>query len=179
MKISTDPSFDIDQYAKGTWYVHQQTNPHYLWGSKDFCVHANYTKLETCNYFDFKISQYARDASGCEFPDVDYGVQTDEEAGKLAISPTNDRRRLTKPYWVVAHDQERGFAIVSTGQPYILIQPGLCMGGLFGLNDSRMWIYTRSPVRDDALLEEARCIATRNGLDTSLLNDVDQTNCDY
>ena len=36
---------------------------------------------------------------------------------------------------------------------------------------------TRSQTRDDDLIKKVRDIATEKGLDVSVLNDVDQTNC--
>jgi hypothetical protein len=47
-----------------------------------------------------------------------------------------------------------------------------------GVNGAGLWIFTRARKRDDALIDEVRSIAADKGFDLSVLNDVDQTNCD-
>uniref|UniRef100_A0A7S4NK35 Uncharacterized protein n=1 Tax=Odontella aurita TaxID=265563 RepID=A0A7S4NK35_9STRA len=82
------------------------------------------------------------------------------------------------PYWVLAYNEEKGYALVSGGQPEVRTKNGLCTVGE-GVNDSGLWIFLRSMERDDALIEEARSIAKKFEIDLSILNDVDQTNCKH
>ena len=43
---------------------------------------------------------------------------------------------------------------------------------------SGLWIFSRSPTRDEVLIEKVRSIAQDAGFDLSVLNDVDQQNCE-
>lgn len=54
---------------------------------------------------------------------------------------------------------------------------GLCRTGT-GINDSGLWIFSRSPERDESLIATVRQIAVDAGFDVSVLNDVDHTSCD-
>jgi len=49
----------------------------------------------------------------------------------------------------------------------------ICLFSYIGL-----WIFSRSQERDDALIDKVRTIAVDAGFDISVLNDVDQSNCD-
>merc|ERR1711982_298248 len=80
------------------------------------------------------------------------------------------------PYWIVAYDESEGYALVSGGQPNVKGEDGGCSTGT-GVNYSGLWIFTRSQERDEELVLRVRGIAEEAGFDTSVLNDVDQTNC--
>ena len=43
---------------------------------------------------------------------------------------------------------------------------------------SGLWIFTRAQERDEELVNKVRAFAEDAGIDTSVLNDVDQSNCD-
>ena len=62
---------------------------------------------------------------------------------------------LFGPYWIVAYDEAEGYALVSGGQPTIPTKDGLCKTG-DGVNNAGLWIFSRSPVRDEALIAKVR-----------------------
>lgn len=66
--------------------------------------------------------------------------------------------------------------LVSGGQPTIETKPGLCTTGM-GVNNAGLWLMTRKKERDHALVQKVREVATSLGYDVSVLNDVDQNNC--
>ena len=77
----------------------------------------------------------------------------------------------------MAYDEDKGYALITGGQPYIETQNGLCRTGN-GYNNSGIWIFLRSQERDEDLIQEVRDIALGQGIDVSVLMDVDQVNCD-
>lgn len=81
------------------------------------------------------------------------------------------------PYWVLAYDEDKGYALITGGQPNIETQNGLCRTGN-GYNNSGIWIFLRSQERDEDLIQEVRDIALGQGIDVSFLMDVNQTSCD-
>ena len=47
-----------------------------------------------------------------------------------------------------------------------------------GVNNSGLWIFTREQTRDNDIVNKVRNVAKSKGFDITVLNDVDQTNCD-
>ena len=78
---------------------------------------------------------------------------------------------------MLAHDETKGYALISGGQPSIRTDSGCITGD--GVNDSGLWIFLRTRERNDSLIEEVREVARKFEIDLSVLNDVDQTNCSH
>ena len=104
---------------------------------------------------------------------------TDTEMAKLAVAPCFLPKRFAGPYWIVAYDEVKGYALISGGQPDL---PSYNSNNEFmgcttgrGVNNSGLWIFSRSFVRDEELVEEVMDIAKGLGFDVSVLNDVDQS----
>lgn len=84
------------------------------------------------------------------------------------------------PYWILAYNEDEGFALVSGGQPNIRTESGCRTGTDAGMgieNGAGLWVFTREQKRDDVLLAKVRAIAEDKGFDTSVLNNVSQENC--
>merc|ERR1711862_412386 len=103
------------------------------------------------------------------------GKVVDAKAGKLDVAPCLVASGLAGPYWILAYNAQDGYAIVSGGAP-TNSAPGGCRTGT-GVNDSGLWILTRTQSRDENLVQKARDIAASKGFDLSVLNDVDNTAC--
>mmetsp|Transcript_30838 Transcript_30838/g.38072 ORF Transcript_30838/g.38072 Transcript_30838/m.38072 type:complete len:104 (-) Transcript_30838:132-443(-) len=82
---------------------------------------------------------------------------------------------MSGPYWVLAYDEEAGYAAVSGGAPSISF-PGGCRVGT-GHIKSGLWIFTRKPKRNEKIVNKVRSILKAKGFDLSALEDVDQTHC--
>jgi lipocalin len=98
---------------------------------------------------------------------------------KLAVAPCFLPKAFSGPYWIVAYDEVRGYALISGGQPdlqsYDSQQQFMgCTTGK-GVNNSGLWIFSRSSDRDEELISDVRDIAFSMGFDVSVLNDVDQS----
>ena len=115
--------------------------------------------------------------------------QTDLDSGvgsKLAVAPCFLTKAHSGPYWIVAYDEGMGYALISGGQPDLLSYDDTngdfigCTTGA-GVNNSGLWIFSRSPYRDQDLISFVRALAVDMGFDVSVLNDVDQSpeTCGY
>ena len=79
-------------------------------------------------------------------------------------------------YWVLAHDEEEGMALIG-GQPDVPSgdpAEGLCT---FSSPFSGLWIFSRSPVRNEAMIRKYRNIAKEKGIDPTIMLDVKQDDC--
>lgn len=182
--VTTQPNFDVDAYISGRWYIQQQMVTHYLPESQNYCVYAEYQKLDKPTTWGYTIQVHnhaetrdhkAHDSGKfiCAKPDGS------GDPAKLNVGPCFLPRLpgwTTGPYWILAFDNSKGYALVSGGQPTIETSDGLCKTGS-GVNGAGLWIFTREQQRNDALIQEVRGIAQSKGFDLSVLNDVDQSNC--
>jgi len=182
-ELTTVENFDINSYASAKWYVHEQAETIYLPKEENYCVTADYTVKDKPTFWGYTVgvSNEAQDADGdktggelCAIRDPDYP----DNPSKLAVAPCFfPPKWLAGPYWIVAYDEAEGYALISGGQPDKPTQNGLCTTGR-GFNNSGLWIFSRSQERDEQLINKVRTIAEDAGIDTSVLNDVDQSDCD-
>mmetsp|Transcript_15103 Transcript_15103/g.22052 ORF Transcript_15103/g.22052 Transcript_15103/m.22052 type:complete len:218 (-) Transcript_15103:141-794(-) len=175
--VSTVTDFDVDSFVSKPWYAHQQAPTEYVPIERNYCTRAKYNKRQSNTFLGYEIDvdNYTQDAEGNK-----YGGQlcaTIVGDGKLAVAPCFLPKLLAGPYWVLAYEEERGFALVSGGQPSFRSENGMgCTTGK-GVNDSGLWIFLRSRDRDEELIDEIRAMAADMDIDISVMNDVDQTNC--
>merc|ERR1719379_485015 len=93
----------------------------------------------------------------------------------LAVAPFFLPYALSGDYWILAYDEAQGYALISGGAPTKSFEGG-CRTGT-GTNGSGLWIFTRQRNREETLVQKVRGIAAEKGFDLSVLNDVDQTEC--
>jgi len=178
--VSTKAGFDLDSYINGKWYIQEQAVTKYLPKEQNYCVYAEYSKLDKKSFWGYTIQvhNYAQEADGTPHDSGDFLVakQTDDnDPAKLGVAPYFLPSLAAGPYWVLEYDEALGYALISGGQPDIDTGNGCKCGD--GVNDSGLWIFTRSRDRDDGLVQMAREKAKAQGFDVSVLNTVDQTNC--
>ena len=174
--------FDLESFISKRWYVQQQMEVKYLPKYRNRCVYAEY-KLEEKKTFwgyDVAVHNYAEEVEPPHAP-YDSGSKlcakiVDKTKGQLKVAPCFLPSFLAGPYWVLAYDEEAGYALISGGPPKIATDAGCTTSS--GTNDSGLWVFTRSQKRDDALVQKVRGIAKEKGFDLSVLNDVDQLECD-
>jgi len=154
----------------------------YLPKSKNYCVYAEYKKLDKQTFwgYDIAVHNHAEDVQPPHKAE-DSGKTicakiVDAQTGKLEVAPCFLPPKLTAgPYWVLAYSEEEGYALISGGPPKEKAEGGCRTGS--GVNGSGLWIFTRKQQKDAALIEKVRRIAAQKGFDLSVLNDVDQSNC--
>jgi len=177
---SIQSGFDLDAYVSKPWFIQQQAETAYLPKEQNFCVSAQYTRLEkkTLLGYDIKVHNvaYERDGEKHDSGDTLYAKIVDAKTGKLEVAPYFLPPALSGAYWVLAYEESEGFALVSGGAPTHDGEDGLCRTGT-GVNGSGLWIATRQQRRDEGLVQKVRAMALAKGLDLTVLNDVDQTTC--
>lgn len=185
--VETVADFNIESYAARPWYSHQQAVNLYLPKRLNYCVRAEYNVRDRPSIpwrYTVDVYNKAQDKNGniqdgnlCAYQtDLDNG-----QPGKLAVAPCYLPKAFAGPYWVLLYNEEEGYALISGGQPSI---PSYDQDGMFlgcrtgrGINNSGLWIFSRSPLRDEDLIASVRAKAVEMGIDVTILNDVDQEGC--
>jgi lipocalin len=174
-----DP-FDLEAYASARWYVHEQSKTFYS-SPGQTCVRADYTVLDDptspWKYTVGVNNQLGKDENNNEGDTFLCAYQVKAGTAQLAVAPCFTPRFVAGAYWVVAYDEDEGYALVSGGQPKLPAEDGCRTGSTY--YNSGLFILLRSPVRDEALIETVKDIASDLGIDTGALFSVDHTDCDY
>lgn len=177
-EVTTVENFDIETYASAKWYSHQQAENEYLPIKNNYCVTAEYTILDEPTSlwgYTVGVNNKAQDVTG-DVSGGDLCAYSPESDSKLAVAPCFLPKQAAGPYWVVAYDETEGYSLVSGGQPDEVSPNGGCTTGS-GVNNSGLWIFTRSQTRNDTLINKVRDIAIVAGFDISVLNNVTHTSC--
>jgi len=199
--VQTLDVFDIDQYVSKKWYSHQQRPVIFNSEARFYCITAEYSFLDpsdnaTVNEYDVKVFNKGQDVDGNiftsddQFAEGDIRVPSGLCAGQKVFAGDKDSELTVgfcivpvtsysqSNYWVLAYDEEEGVALIAGGQPDTLTSnaDGLCT---YSNPISGLWIFTRSPVRNETLIEKYRDIARDNGIDPSIMKDVAQEDCAY
>mmetsp|Transcript_68990 Transcript_68990/g.135450 ORF Transcript_68990/g.135450 Transcript_68990/m.135450 type:complete len:223 (-) Transcript_68990:91-759(-) len=176
--FTTVRNFDLNSFVDGRWYVQQQMEVTYLPRAWFRNVFAEYTlrRLPTWPWgYRIGVFNYAEEV---EPPHAVRGGnlcagKVMASRGKLRVAPCFLPKIFAGPYWVLAYDEEEGYALVSGGPPTEKAEGG-CRTGT-GVNGSGLWIFTRQQTRDQAIVDKVRGIARDLGFDLSVLLDVEQT----
>jgi len=198
-----DDFFDLDQFTSAKWYSHQQRQSPFQTKALFNCVTAEYSYLNPANGaeeeagvvngYDIKVFNYAENIDGKVYTSDDTvgesgvplpgalcaGSQVfgDDKASEITVgfcqAPVISFQQSN--YWVLAYDEDEGYALIAGGQTNVPTADGLCS---YGNPVTGLWIFSRSPVRNEAMIEKYRGIAIANGIDPSIMEDVSHDNCD-
>jgi len=179
--VETQKNFDLMSYVSKPWYVQQQMATQYLPITWNFCVAAEYKVMEKTSFWGYSIQvrNIAREVDGTlhDSGSLLRAYNADKyDPAKLAVAPSFLPKVLSGDYWVLAYNEEEGYALISGGQPTTPTQGGCTTGS--GTNDAGLWIFTRARERNEALVQKVRGIAASQGFDLGVLNDIDQTSCE-
>jgi len=183
--VETVYDFVLDDFISAPWYAHQQAENTFAPPTRNNCVRAEYELREEPTIpWGYTVDVYnsGRDDDGtfveadlCAFQEQDEDPSND---GKLRVAPCFVPKAGSGSFWVVAYDESEGYALISAGQPTRPGVDGCLTGG--SIDDQGLWIFSRSPVRDEGLINSVREIARDAGFDITVLNDVSHENCgDY
>jgi lipocalin len=179
--FSTVQNFNVDAFVAHRWYIQQQMETKYLPSSQNRCVYAEYKLLDKPSFWGYNVDvhNHAEDVAPPHAVH-DSGSNicakiVDKDAGKLEVAPCFLPTSAAGPYWVLDFNDTEGYALISGGAPTISSEAGCKTGS--GTNGSGLWIFTREQKRDETLIQKVRAIAQSKGFDLSVLNDVDQTEC--
>merc|ERR1719330_158590 len=178
--VDTQPHFNLTEYISKRWYVQQQMQVDALPENATDCYSAQYT-LRRRPSFVFKytitVANTAKGEDGSQVGgDICAFVPNAHEPAKLRVAPCFLPKFLAGPYWILAHNEREGYAVVSGGQPTIQTPDG-CRTGT-GTNNAGLWIFTREIFPSQDVFDEAREIARRKGFDLSVLNTVSHSDCE-
>jgi apolipoprotein D and lipocalin family protein len=175
--FSTVADFDLESFIAAPWYIQQQQEVSYLPLSRNYCVKAEYSKRGWSFFgYDLSVQNTAQNAEGeVQSSQALCAKIVDPARGKLKVAPCFLPSALAGPYWVMAYEEVPGYALISGGPPTIASN-GACRTGS-GVNDAGLWIFTRQQTRNETLIDDVRAIASSKGFDLTVLNDVDQANC--
>jgi len=179
--VTTQADFNLVSFIESRWYIHEQAVTKYLPAERFYCITADYKEFDTPSFWGYTIDVFnnAQDVEGMNYggnlcaKDDDSG-----DPGKLKVAPCFLPASVAGPYWVLAYDEAKGYALVVGGQPTEETKDGFCIPKN-DVTESGLWIFLRSPERNEDLIQEARNIATSQKIDTSILFQVSQTNCTY
>jgi hypothetical protein len=189
-----DNQFDLDMFISKKWYSHQQIPSAFNPVEIFYCVTAEYSLLDPSNPIDtqplangysVKVLNTAKDVDGNVFTSDDPLLATGGPApGPLCAGSFTDGKvseitvnfcplpaaGISSNYWVVAYDEDDGMALIAGGQTNIPTENGLCK---YASPFAGVWIFSRSPERNEAMIQKYRNIAMNdNGIDLSSLADV-------
>jgi len=198
--------FDIVQYKSKKWYSHQQREQPFTSQALFFCITAQYSFLDPTkvpfeplgieNGFGIKVFNKGKDADGNvftsddEFAEGGFPVPSPLCAGQAIFDGDKDSQLTVgfcslpaaasgpSNYWVLAYDEDEGATLIAGGQADVpnINGDGLCT---YSSPFNGLWIFSRSPVRNNALINKYRGIARDNGIDPSMMKDVSQVDCDH
>jgi len=188
--LTVETAFDLDDYISEPWWVQEQMETQYLPIEQNYCVKAQYKKIDSNESwqawfakrrgYDLQVENFSRFSDGSSKDSGSLLAAKQIDGAKLAVAPYFLPTMFAGPYWVLEYNTERGYALISGGEPTV---EGETVDGVVkcktgtGTNDSGLWIFTRAQERDDALVEELTGKLFDMGFDTSVLNPVDNTNC--
>jgi len=177
--VTTQAGFNLTEYISKRWYTQQQMTVEYLPADSNNCVTANYELKSESNFWGWTITVQNRaknDDGTLRGGDI-CAIQSDStDPAKLTVAPCFLPTFFGGPYWVLAHNEAEGWAVVSGGQPSLETPDG-CQTGT-GTNNAGLWIFTREINPPSALVDKARAFIAGQGFDLSVLNPVSHSDCD-
>lgn len=197
----TDPietvDIDLDEFVRATWYVQKQQVNGYQDADSLYCVAATYgldkASLEGNKVPFYKgtvisVNNYANRGG------VNQNVQAGEDApilcarvgdepGKLSVAPCFLPNIAAGPYWIAgigrAQDGKYQWAVIIGGQPKEFAPDGKCTTKVSGINNSGLWLFSRTPVASAQEIADMEQVLEDQGISKALLRDVVQTGCTY
>lgn len=178
-QVQTQADFKLTTFISKRWYAQKQMVVDYLPEDSFNCVTAMYTPREPqFPWWSYSINvenRATKDDGERMDADLCATGADDADAAKLKVAPCFLPSVVAGPYWVLAHNEEEGYALISGGQPTIKTDSGCKTGS--GTNGSGLWIFTREAFPSAALVQKVIDIAESQGFDVSVLRKVAHTNC--
>jgi len=188
--FATAADLNLDAYIARKWYVHEQAATTYLPPERNYCVTAQYRRLESPTFWGYtlEVVNRARDGGprGPEVGGTIYAAPASKDgpSSRLEVAPGFLPRFLAGPYWILAFDAYEGqeYALVIGGAPTVPSDTGsgLCRTPNRWITSSGgLWIFTGEAERNEELVKFVRTRAEAEfGLDASVLNRVSHEGCE-
>lgn len=186
--INTLGQLNLTEWTAKSWYIQQQQVTEYLQRNTFYCVTATYNQegatvpgfkgpvVTVYNYANLnKVNgpnQNARNMTLCA------RAVNSSDYSQLAVAPCFLPNAAAGPYWVIARAPDYAWAIVSGGQPTEQFDDG-CTTKQTGINDSGLWLFSRTPVAPDEQITTMKSILEAKGIARSQLLPVAHEGCVY
>jgi len=193
--IETIP-IELGEFTRASWYVQKQQVNGFQSANDLNCVVATYELGGKKVIFNPKteiidVNNYGNSGSvnGPAQGGVDNGIlcgRVTGEPGKLAVAPCFLPNFLAGPYWVaglgtseVNGEVRYEWAVIIGGQPKDFAPDGKCTTSLDDINNSGLWLFSRTPVAPVAQITAMEQVIADLGVSSSLLIDVPHQGCKY
>lgn len=183
---------DLDEWVRSTWYVQKQQVNGYQPVDALYCVAATYG-LDNAKVPFFKgtvisVNNYGNKGgvnevvqAGTENP-ILCGRVTDKP-GKLIVAPCFLPNAFAGDYWIAGvgkgDDGKYEWAVIVGGQPKEFGPDGKCTTKLKGINNSGLWLFSRSPEAPAEQIAAMERVLDDAGITKELLKPVVQKGCNY
>lgn|ERR1711966_42109 len=183
--------FDVSKYTDKTWYVQKQQVNGYQKVDDLFCVTATYNTgndglIKVDNRANQKAVNQNISGEGNAFSKL-CAKQLKAGTGEIGVQPcflfNIGLTSTAGPYWVIAIDPNYEWAVISGGQPTEIIGDDSadvkCTTKTTGINGSGLWLFTRSPMPPNSVVDTMEATLADMGVSTAKLLDVKQAGCTY
>ena len=192
LELQTNPPLNLTEYIRSTWYIQQQQINGYQNMSDLYCVTATYNidnyshvpffKGRTISVYNYANMNKVNGLSMGNNSHLCARQPNSSEPEKLLVAPCFLPNLFAGPYWIVLagpNSSNYEWAVVSGGQPTVRITNNTCTTKETGINNSGLWILSRTNKLDSENLLYIRKLMEKRGLDTSKLYNVSQIGCKY
>lgn len=184
--LEPQEDFDVEAYVREPWFVQKQRIINYLPEDQFHCTEARYNLdpplIPSIFGWDVYVNNYDENIDGEDRDIFLCATITDRKfPSKLAVSPCFLAPAffwgLFGPYWVMAFDDDAGWAVIAGGRPSIWTG-----NGCKNRKDEGLWIFTREQTGMGAMNATLLALdaARAKGIEVDNLDDfkdVNQTSC--
>jgi len=174
-------NFNLDTFISRRWYVQQQMETKDLPAKANYCVTAMYTKRlkKTRLGYDIDVLNSAANSDGSPYTGLGHRcvAASAKDPAKLQVAPCLLRKKFAAPYWILQHNEEKGYALVSGGGYANVATTEGCRTDK-DADGSGLWILTREIEPDPAMIQEVRGWAISRAYDVRVLKNVSHNVCE-
>lgn len=174
--VQTQPGFNLTTYISKRWYVQEQMEVAYQPADSLKCVSARYERKDGPDERGYTISVFNSEGQpGSGNGNLCAWIPNESEPAKIGVAQCFLPLPTDPGYWVVAYNEDEGYALISGGQPTIETPNGCRTGS--GFSKSGLWIFAREVFPPEELVAKVKGIAIEAGYDISVFLPVNQTGC--
>jgi len=174
--VQTQPDFNLTTYISKRWYVQEQMEVAYQPADSLKCVSARYERKDGPDERGYTISVFNSEGQpGSGNGNLCAWIPNESEPAKIGVAQCFLPLPTDPGYWVVAYNEDEGYALISGGQPTIETPNGCRTGS--GFSKSGLWIFAREVFPPEELVAKVKGIAIEAGYDISVFLPVNQTGC--
>ena len=193
VSLQTDPPVNLTEYMRASWFIQQQQLTSYQRLRDLYCVTATYNMDEygKVPFFQGQVISVYNYANRDQVNGVNQNnnrtvlcarIKETCHPEKLLVAPCFLPNLFAGPYDIVAvgpQTYQYDWAIVIGGQPTEYVGNNTCTTSQDRINNSGLWLLSRTPELDNTTLEKMYDILEKKNISTTQLNKVEQKGCNY